>query len=94
MLTLSLSPFLPSHPAFDTDMFCNSFFFDLILFFHVLPTLNDVDIIITHLLTQVVQETKDLLQEFGYGFEQRGVVSVKGKGMLRTFYLVSAPNKK
>lgn len=44
--------------------------------------------------SQVVQETKDLLQEFGYGFEQRGVVSVKGKGMLRTFYLVSTPNKK
>ncbi|KAI1300191.1 Adenylate cyclase type 3 [Halotydeus destructor] len=37
---------------------------------------------------QVVQETKDLLEQFGYNFEQRGLVSVKGKGMLRTFYLV------
>ena len=40
---------------------------------------------------QVVQETRDLLQEFGYEFEQRGLVSVKGKGMLRTFYLISGP---
>lgn len=41
---------------------------------------------------QVVQETRDLLQEMGYQFEQRGMVSVKGKGMLRTFYLISGPN--
>lgn len=41
---------------------------------------------------QVVQETRDLLEEFGYTFEQRGMVSVKGKGMLRTFYLISGPN--
>jgi adenylate cyclase 3 len=41
---------------------------------------------------QVVQETRDLLEEFGYKFEQRGMVSVKGKGMLRTFYLVGGPN--
>ena len=42
---------------------------------------------------QVVQETRDLLQEFGYEFEQRGLVSVKGKGMLMTFYLISGPKR-
>ena len=37
---------------------------------------------------QVVEETKNILEEFGYIFEQRGLVSVKGKGQLMTYYLV------
>ena len=37
---------------------------------------------------QVVQETAQILEEFGYVFEQRGLVSVKGKGKLMTYYLV------
>lgn len=43
---------------------------------------------------QVVQETKDILEELGYKFDQRGLVSVKGKGMLMTFYLIAGPNDK
>lgn len=37
---------------------------------------------------QVVEETATILREFGYEFEQRGLVSVKGKGKLMTYYLI------
>lgn len=37
---------------------------------------------------QVVEETAHILEEFGFIFEQRGLVSVKGKGKLMTYYLV------
>lgn len=37
---------------------------------------------------QVVKETADILREFGFVLEQRGLVSIKGKGMLMTYYLV------
>lgn len=37
---------------------------------------------------QVVEETAHILEEFGFIFEQRGLVSVKGKGQLMTYYLV------
>ncbi|KAL4704044.1 hypothetical protein ACJJTC_001966 [Scirpophaga incertulas] len=36
---------------------------------------------------QVTQETSEILQKFGYYFEQRGLVAVKGKGQLMTYYL-------
>ncbi|KAL9924108.1 adenylate cyclase type 3 isoform X1 [Glossina fuscipes] len=36
---------------------------------------------------QVTEETCNILQEFGYTFLQRGLVSVKGKGQLMTYYL-------
>lgn len=36
---------------------------------------------------QVTQETCEILREFGYSFEQRGLVAVKGKGQLMTYYL-------
>ena len=36
---------------------------------------------------QVTDETCGILQEYGYTFQQRGLVSVKGKGQLMTFYL-------
>ncbi|XP_044726976.1 adenylate cyclase type 3-like [Chrysoperla carnea] len=36
---------------------------------------------------QVTQETCEILQNFGYQFEQRGLVAVKGKGQLMTYYL-------
>lgn len=36
---------------------------------------------------QVTQETCGILEKFGYTFIQRGLVNVKGKGELLTFYL-------
>lgn len=36
---------------------------------------------------QVTQETCSILEKFGYTFMQRGLVMVKGKGELLTFYL-------
>ncbi|GBP21466.1 Adenylate cyclase type 3 [Eumeta japonica] len=36
---------------------------------------------------QVTEETCQILQQFGYYFEQRGLVAVKGKGQLMTYYL-------
>ncbi|XP_039147014.1 adenylate cyclase type 3 isoform X3 [Drosophila simulans] len=36
---------------------------------------------------QVTEETCNILQPFGYKFLQRGLVAVKGKGQLMTFYL-------
>ncbi|XP_047516260.1 adenylate cyclase type 3 isoform X1 [Pieris napi] len=37
---------------------------------------------------QVTEETCEILQKFGYYFEQRGLVAVKGKGQLMTYYLL------
>nr|CAH7755999.1 unnamed protein product [Callosobruchus chinensis] len=37
--------------------------------------------------TGVTQETMEILKHFGYQFEQRGMVTVKGKGQLMTYYL-------
>ncbi|KAK7574269.1 hypothetical protein V9T40_011460 [Parthenolecanium corni] len=37
---------------------------------------------------QVTEETCNILQHFGYKFEQRGLVAVKGKGQLMTYYLI------
>lgn len=39
-------------------------------------------------LLQVTEETCEILQTFGYTFEQRGLVAVKGKGQLMTYYLL------
>lgn len=36
---------------------------------------------------QVVEPTMLILREFGYVFEQRGMVKVKGKGQLMTYFL-------
>jgi len=36
---------------------------------------------------QVTEETYRILKVFGYQFEQRGLVNVKGKGQLMTYYL-------
>jgi adenylate cyclase 3 len=36
----------------------------------------------------VTEETCTILQHFGFKFEQRGLVAVKGKGQLMTYYLV------
>ncbi|KAF2362285.1 Adenylyl cyclase class-3/4/guanylyl cyclase [Trinorchestia longiramus] len=37
---------------------------------------------------QVTQDTTRILEHFGYIFEQRGVIAVKGKGDLLTYYIV------
>ncbi|KAK6623164.1 hypothetical protein RUM43_009016 [Polyplax serrata] len=37
---------------------------------------------------QVTEETCKILQHYGYIFEQRGLVTVKGKGQLMTYYLI------
>ncbi|KAH0954007.1 hypothetical protein HN011_006496 [Eciton burchellii] len=38
---------------------------------------------------QVTEETRRILEPFGFGFEQRGLVFVKGKGQLLTHYLIT-----
>uniref|UniRef100_A0ABD2WWJ3 Adenylate cyclase type 3 n=1 Tax=Trichogramma kaykai TaxID=54128 RepID=A0ABD2WWJ3_9HYME len=38
---------------------------------------------------QVTDETRMILENFGFGFEQRGMVFVKGKGQLLTHYLMT-----
>lgn len=42
---------------------------------------------------QVTEETCQILQTFGYTFEQRGLVAVKGKGQLMTYYLQGKSDK-
>lgn len=42
---------------------------------------------------QVTEETCHILQMFDYCFEQRGLVAVKGKGQLMTFYLIGKNEK-
>ncbi|XP_025831186.1 adenylate cyclase type 3 [Agrilus planipennis] len=42
---------------------------------------------------QVTEETCMILQHFGYQFEQRGLVAVKGKGQLMTYYLIGKTGK-
>ena len=42
---------------------------------------------------QVTEETCQILQNFGYIFEQRGLVAVKGKGQLMTYYLIGKLDK-
>ncbi|KAL7636331.1 UNVERIFIED_CONTAM: hypothetical protein RMT77_013090 [Armadillidium vulgare] len=37
---------------------------------------------------QTTEETTNILRNFGYIFEQRGLIAVKGKGELMTYYLV------
>lgn len=42
---------------------------------------------------QVTEETCQILQMFRYTFEQRGLVAVKGKGQLMTYYLQGRTEK-
>jgi Adenylate and Guanylate cyclase catalytic domain len=42
---------------------------------------------------QVTEETCQILQMFSYTFEQRGLVAVKGKGQLMTYYLQGKSDK-
>lgn len=42
---------------------------------------------------QVTEETCQILQMFSYTFEQRGLVAVKGKGQLMTYYLQGKSEK-
>lgn len=41
----------------------------------------------------MTEETCQILQHFGYQFEQRGLVAVKGKGQLMTYYLLGKAGK-
>lgn len=41
----------------------------------------------------MTEETCQILEAFGYQFEQRGLVAVKGKGQLMTYYLLGKSGK-
>lgn len=41
----------------------------------------------------MVEETATILRHFGFEFDQRGLVSVKGKGKLMTYYLTGRSRK-
>ena len=43
---------------------------------------------------KVTEETSTILRRWGYHFEQRGLVSVKGKGQLMTYYLIEKDEHK
>ena len=38
-------------------------------------------------------ETKAILELFGYTFEQRGIILIKGKGQLLTYFLTGCTNQ-
>ncbi len=42
---------------------------------------------------QVTQDMVNILQPKGYEMEQRGLVKVKGKGEMLTYFLNSSPNR-
>ncbi|GAA6081598.1 adenylate cyclase type 7 isoform X1, partial [Tachysurus ichikawai] len=42
---------------------------------------------------QVTEETSDVLQKLGYSCECRGLINVKGKGELKTFFVCTDSNK-
>ncbi|TRY90877.1 hypothetical protein DNTS_021953 [Danionella cerebrum] len=42
---------------------------------------------------QVTEETSDVLQKLGYSCECRGLINVKGKGELKTFFVVTDSSK-
>lgn len=52
-----------------------------------------MNLFISNFLLQVTDETCQILQHFGYQFEQRGLVAVKGKGQLMTYYLLGKAGK-
>ena len=41
--------------------------------------------------SQVTQEVFKILDPIGYSFEQRGMVNIKGKGEMMTYYLIGGP---
>ena len=48
---------------------------------------SEVRCLISMFVFQVVGSTMDILLEFGYTFQQRGLVKVKGKGDIMTYFL-------
>ncbi|KAK5966380.1 Adenylate/guanylate cyclase catalytic domain protein [Trichostrongylus colubriformis] len=42
---------------------------------------------------QVTEETKNILEKEGFEFECRGEINVKGKGLMTTYFLKSAPDQ-
>ncbi|KTG41169.1 hypothetical protein cypCar_00017762 [Cyprinus carpio] len=42
---------------------------------------------------QVTEETSDVLQKLGYSCECRGLINVKGKGELKTFFVCTDSSK-
>lgn len=44
-------------------------------------------------LLQVTEETSDVLQKLGYSCECRGLINVKGKGELTTFFVCTDMSK-
>lgn len=54
--------------------------------------LND-PCLIPPLPKQVTEETSDVLKKLGYSCECRGLITVKGKGELRTFFVCTDMSK-
>lgn len=46
-----------------------------------------------YLYFQVTEETSEVLQELGYSCECRGLINVKGKGELKTFFVCTDMSK-
>lgn len=56
---------------------------------HISSSMNSLEINVECFIIQVTTETYKILRLFGYVFEQRGLVNVKGKGQLMTYYLIN-----
>lgn len=50
-------------------------------------------VIVFVFVLQVTEETSDVLQKLGYSCECRGLINVKGKGELKTFFVCTDSSK-
>ena len=63
--------------------------YPILTLYIIIKTQGFIYNIITWNTAQVTEDTMSILKHFNYEFEQRGVINVKGKGELMTYYLIA-----